>query len=278
MKFILNLIGVFGFLLGLTVTIGICFIVYRLVKRSGNKRLNWIALIGLMLLSVPASKLINLAPWANKFQSQNNYQQSQQKSFSKSSTYSLKSSTSSSSSSRSNASRSQNATSTIDKYANLKIGMSSEQVIKIMGQPTDRNDSTLYYGNDDLDFSNDQLIGGSPKSLQDKAAKAYKDQSKTAEKSKQDHDTLQSKAKVFGQLSVAHVQKYVGSAYSSARNGDDMQYGWKTDGTMLVRDDDQEGFTTVYVENSDGSLQQPPLYTGKTIQQDKTTVWNLYGK
>lgn len=58
-------------------------------------------------------------------------------------------------------------------FSNLKLGMTKEKVISILGRPINQNSVTLYYGKNDSDFDNgNKLINGSPKNINE-AAKKY---------------------------------------------------------------------------------------------------------
>lgn len=152
------------------------------------------------------------------------------------------------------------------KAENLKIGTPKEQVIKKLGKPVDNSDGLLTYHGFNLYFENNKLVGGNLPKLQKKAEKAASER-KQREKDKQQQ--IQNFAQSFGQEPVEEVQKKT-MVYPSQRVGNNMMYSWKPDKDMptYIRIDDEHGFTTVYLADSnakDGLGRQ--LYQGKTIMQ-----------
>lgn len=68
-------------------------------------------------------------------------------------------------------------------YSKVENGMTMDQVISAIGkQPTDRDDNTIYYDDEEFDFNDNKLIGASVKSVQDKIDKYYKDEEKAQKK------------------------------------------------------------------------------------------------
>ena len=152
------------------------------------------------------------------------------------------------------------------KAENLKIGTSKEKVIKELGKPVDNSDGLLTYHGFHLYFENNKLVGGNLPKLQKKAEKAASER-KQSEKNKQQQ--IQNFAQSFGQEPVEEVQKKT-MVYPSQRVGNNMMYSWKPDKDMptYIRIDDEHGFTTVYLADSNaknGLGRQ--LYQGKTIMQ-----------
>lgn len=152
------------------------------------------------------------------------------------------------------------------KAENLKIGTSKEKVIKELGKPVDNSDGLLTYHDFNLYFENNKLVGGNLPKLQKKAEKAACER-KQSEKNKQQQ--IQNFAQSFGQEPVEEVQKKT-MVYPSQRVGNNMMYSWKPDKDMptYIRIDDEHGFTTVYLADSNaknGLGRQ--LYQGKTIMK-----------
>ncbi|EIW13334.1 hypothetical protein KCA1_2039 [Lactiplantibacillus pentosus KCA1] len=179
------------------------------------------------------------------------------------------------SSSKIQASKSSQATKKHYDFSKIKLGMTKAQVIAILGEPTDQNSSTLYYGSADLDFDHDQLFDGSPSEIHKAANKKATADAKKASRKKANASQLKSFAKVFGQKDVETLQKNVGIAYSSTETSQGMAYGWKTNYGMLYRLDDSEtGLTHVYKGGlgDDGT----ELYVGQTIKQKQRRSYYYY--
>ena len=145
--------------------------------------------------------------------------------------------------------------------------MTMDQVIQAIGkQPTDKDDNTLYYGKEDIDFSNGVLIGSSVKSIQDKVDNKFKSEASQASKQKNDAENLKSYAQYFGNLPVENIQSKP-YAYKSSKIDNGMRYLYKVkDNSFLVRIDTDDGYTNVYTYdgNSEEKLGKD-LYTGRTI-------------
>jgi hypothetical protein len=153
-------------------------------------------------------------------------------------------------------------------FDDVEPSMSMDQVISAIGkQPTDRDEYTLYYGKEDLDFNENKLIGSSVQSIQDKIDAKYKAEQKAKEKKKNQEANLKSQAQYFGQKDVETLQK-MSSTYKSLRIDNGMMYTFNFNGDMLVRVDSDDGYTNVYKydTNASNGLGEN-LYTGKTIMQ-----------
>lgn len=165
------------------------------------------------------------------------------------------------------------------KFKQIKIGMTKDQVIAILGQPTDQTDVMFYYGKDDIDFdSNGKVMDGSIGTLSEDAdsqAKASaKTASKAAAKQKETANGLDSAARRFGTRSTDYLAK-MPSTFRATDLGDKMQYGFRSQYGMLVRIDDANRMTRVYQydPNAEGGLGKL-LFTGRTIYQK--TIYNFW--
>lgn len=79
-------------------------------------------------------------------------------------------------------SSSSKSSSTLD-YSKVEYGMTMDEVINAIGtQPTDKNDYTLYFGDEEFDFNDNKLIGASVKSVQDKIDAKFKADQKSERK------------------------------------------------------------------------------------------------
>lgn len=152
-------------------------------------------------------------------------------------------------------------------FSKVDAGMTMDQVIKAIGkQPTDKDDNTLYYGKEDIDFSNGVLIGSSIKAIQDKVDDKFKSEASQASKQKNDAENLKSYAQYFGNLPVENIQSKP-YAYKSSKIDNGMRYLYKVKAnSFLVRIDTDDGYTNVYTYdgNSEEKLGED-LYTGRTI-------------
>lgn len=170
-------------------------------------------------------------------------------------------------SSSSSSSTSSSSQSSDFDFSKVDAGMTMDQVIQAIGkQPTDKDDNTLYYGKEDIDFSNGVLIGSSIKSIQDKVDDKFKNDASQASKKKNDAENLKSYAQYFGNLPVENIQSKP-YAYKSSKIDNGMRYLYKVkDNSFLVRIDTNDGYTNVYTYdgNSDEKLGED-LYTGRTI-------------
>lgn len=157
-----------------------------------------------------------------------------------------------------------------------------DQVISAIGkQPTDRDDVTLYYGKEDIDFSNGVLIGSSIKSIQDKVDKKFKQDASRSSSKKKESDNLKSYAQYFGNLPVENIQSKP-YAYKSSKVDNGMRYLYMVkNNSFLVRIDTDDGYTNVYSYdgNQDGTLGSN-LFTGRTIfnNPEKKNYYYLGGK
>ena len=60
-------------------------------------------------------------------------------------------------------------------YSKVEYGMTMDEVINaVSSQPTDRDDSTMFFGKDEFDFNDNKLIGSSVKTVQDKIDAKFK--------------------------------------------------------------------------------------------------------
>lgn len=167
-------------------------------------------------------------------------------------------------------------------FSKVESGMNMDQVISAIGkQPTDRDDVTLYYGKEDIDFSNDVLIGSSIKSIQDKVDKKFKQDASQSSSKKKESDNLKSYAQYFGNLPVENIQSKP-YAYKPSKVDNGMRYLYMVkDNSFLVRIDTDDGYTNVYSYdgNQDGALGSN-LFTGRTIfnNPEKKNYYYLGGK
>lgn len=191
------------------------------------------------------------------------------------------SSTSSSSDSSSSVSSSNSKVNNFN-FSKVESGMTIDQVISSIGQqPTDRDDFTLYYGKEDIDFSNGVLIGSSVKSIQDKVDAKFKQDASQASSKKKDTNNLRSYAQYFGNLPVENIQGKP-YAYKSSKVDNGMRYLYMVkNNSFLVRIDTDDGYTNVYSYdgNPDSNLGSN-LFTGRTIfnNPEKKNYYYLGGK
>lgn len=162
-------------------------------------------------------------------------------------------------------------------FDNVKPDMSKDQVINAIGaQPTDKDEYTLYYGDEDLDFNEDRLIGSSVQSIQDKVDAKYKAAQNSEKKQSEQRDSLKYQAQYFGQKDVETLQK-MSSTYKSTRIDNGMMYTFHFNKDMLIRIDTDDGYTTVYKYDNnanDGLGEQ--LYNGKTIIQKENQPYYFF--
>ncbi|MBE4725814.1 hypothetical protein [Leuconostoc citreum] len=241
----------------------------------------------LLFVSIASFLIVGaLSPKPDKSNSENSNTQSsssinKEKASSSSSKYSKSMSSSSASSSSGSVSSS---SSKINDFSFSKVepGMNMDQVISAIGkQPTERDDMTLYYGKDDIDFSNGVLIGSSVKSIQDKVDAKFKQDASQASSKKKDANNLKSYAQYFGNLPVENIQSKP-YAYKSSKIDNGMRYLYMVkNNSFLVRIDTDDSYTNVYSYdgNPDGALGSN-LFTGRTIfnNPEKKNYYYLGGK
>ena len=180
-------------------------------------------------------------------------------------------------SSASSSSLSNQSSSSSLNYSKVEYGMTMDEVINAIGvQPTDRDDYTLYYGDEDFDFNENKLIGASVKSVQDKIDAKFKADQQSEKKQREEQDSLKYQAQYFGQKDVETLQK-MSSTYKSTRIDNGMMYTFHFNNDMLIRVDTDDGYTTVYKydENTSDGLGDK-LYSGKTIMQKEKRPYYFY--
>lgn len=168
-------------------------------------------------------------------------------------------------------------------FSKISLGMTQEQVISLLGQPTSQSKIDLWYGDDDLNFdSSGKLYDGSPANIKKAAntvAAAQKSSEKKQDKVAADSSSKQSDlslyARTFGQKDVETLQKYGSSVYPSTKVSTGMMYGYKSPAGMLYRvDTTSNNITTVYKDNGSGDLGDI-LYQGRTIVQKQHNTYIL---
>lgn len=151
---------------------------------------------------------------------------------------------------------------TVD-FSKISLGMTQEEVESILGKPSEKDENSMYYGENDLDFQDGKLFGGSPQVIQDAKSK----QNELAKKQEQSTDTIKSFAKVFGNKTVAELQKkdYV---YKSTTLADgSTMYIWRTGDEQvgtLMRLDSPDMKTIVYTYDGNNNNNKT-VYRGTTL-------------
>lgn len=170
-------------------------------------------------------------------------------------------------------------------YDSIRLGMTKDEITKILGTPTVDNQNVIYYGTQSLSFIDNRLVSGTPNQLasqisnsasesnENKTKKEPTEQQK--QQAQQEH--VRSFARTFGNKPAQEIQEK-SYAYSS-RNvaGLGMVYMWKVDKDILMRIDGSDNITSVYLydknaENGKGQL----LYQGHTIINKQKKQYNFY--
>lgn len=270
------------FVLVFLVTLIWFFIARRKDKKASGKTTKQTRY--LLFVSIASFLIVGaLSPKPDKVNSDNlKAQSSSSINKEKDSSSSSKSSKSISSSSSSSSASSSSSKMNNFNFSKVESGMNMDQVISAIGkQPTDRDDATLYYGKEDIDFSNGVLIGSSIKSIQDKVDKKFKQDASQSSNKKKESDNLKSYAQYFGNLPVENIQSKP-YAYKSSKVDNGMRYLYMVkNNSFLVRIDTDDGYTNVYSYdgNKDGTLGSN-LFTGRTIfnNPEKKNYYYLGGK
>ena len=164
------------------------------------------------------------------------------------------------------------------KFNTLSLGMSQEDVIKKLGQPSAKTTTKLSYGEFYLTFTDDKLTNGNPPTIVKKVAKEKNKQKLAAENKKfnQKENILKLNAMEFGQKDLQTVQNFVGTMYSSVYLGDTTAYVWQTSNGSLIRIDKPQ-YDHVGVYKYEKGMIKEQLYSGHTIVQPSPRQNTLYG-
>ncbi|NLS38243.1 hypothetical protein GHU05_04785 [Fructobacillus tropaeoli] len=154
-------------------------------------------------------------------------------------------------------------------FSKVKLGMTKEKVINILGKPDSDNDQIITYDNGgNLYFENGKLTGGDPKSIQNQVNKKSSESKKTT---KSNASNEKSAGQVFGSKStqkLAEQSQYI--PHTQLSNGNMMYLDTISNVKMYRIDDYQTGVTTVYkADKSKDDGRGSVLYQGQTITQDK---------
>ncbi|WP_193323074.1 hypothetical protein [Schleiferilactobacillus harbinensis] len=169
-----------------------------------------------------------------------------------------------------------------EKYNQLRLGMTKEQVTDIAGDPEAKADELWTYSKGDVIFSSEGKVqGGTLGNLQDQVttsiAKAKEGKQQAASASSRKQSLLIASAQRFGEASSQHLSKYP-SVYRAVQVGDAIAYLYKNgNDVLLVRYDTPNLITNVYIYDStkDGG-QGTLLYTGRTNLQDRPKTYNFW--
>lgn len=172
-------------------------------------------------------------------------------------------STNGSSSSYNQTSSSEASNKTTFDFSKIALGMTQEEVENVLGKPSEKDDTSMYYGDDDLNFQDGKLFGGSPQIIKDAKAKA----DENTKNKEQSSEKIKSFAKVFGNKTVAELQKKNYVYKTTTLDDGSTIYSWKTGDEQvgtLMRLDSTDMKTVVYTYDGNNDNNKI-VYQGTTL-------------
>ncbi|EKP98171.1 hypothetical protein LCA12A_0950 [Lacticaseibacillus casei 12A] len=163
----------------------------------------------------------------------------------------------------------------------LKLGMSEEQVKKIVGDPSAYDEYSWSYATGFVYFKNGKVSGGTLGSLSSQvmdnassASSAVQPQSSPTPENSE--STQKAFAQSFGQKTVDRLQKMPSAYKSSQLDATTMEYMWNSGHGMMIRLDTADRMTSVYLYDSNADYGKGRLlYSGRTIFTNPK-VYNFY--
>lgn len=163
----------------------------------------------------------------------------------------------------------------------LRLGMSEEQVKKIIGDPNMYDDYSWSYATGFVYFKNGKVSGGTLGSLSsqvmDSASSSSSTvQSKSSQTPENSENTQKAFAQSFGQKAVDRIQK-MPSVYKTAQlDATTMEYMWNSGHGIMIRLDTADRMTNVYLYDSNANYGKGLLlYSGRTVFTNPK-VYNFY--
>lgn len=178
------------------------------------------------------------------------------------------------SSSISESTEEESASSSGKDESQLKLGMTKEEIVNLLGEPDSKSDFSWSYGGKDIYFNDyEHLSGGNMGNLVDQVLASGR---KSRASASNETNTQKAFAQSFGQKAVDRLQKMPTVYKSTQLDATTMEYMWNSEHGIMIRLDTADRMTNVYLYDSNADYGRGRLlYSGRTIFTSPK-VYNFY--